>query len=235
MRDSVRLASDEFVSTHRKSEPGPPITLGNPAAARVRLIVCCLDWRHQANPTRPRRQGATAPRRPCRIGESGLVCSQCRIGGSPAPPLARSEVFAELKWEKRCPTSDTARIRSHLSDNSSGLRRVSYPPAPTPPCEDFSLCNLSAAGLRLSAVHAFGIVHRRTYRPPSCSATSSFSTPSIPRGRGTAASGLCTKVSEIFSGFHQTPVGPHDHEDGVGPICEQEHGSKQSTPVDVLK
>ena len=133
-----------------------------------------------------------------------LVCSQCRIGGSPAPPLARSEVFAELKWEKRCPTSDTARIRSHLSDNSSGLRRVSYPPAPTPPCEDFSLCNLSAAGLRLSAVHAFGIVHRRTYRPPSCSATSSFSTPSIPRGRGTAASGLCTKVSEIFSGFHQT-------------------------------
>ena len=55
-----------------KSEPGPPITLGNPAAVRVRLIVCCLDWRHQANPTRPRRQGATAPRRPCRIGESGL-------------------------------------------------------------------------------------------------------------------------------------------------------------------
>jgi hypothetical protein len=31
------------------SHPGPPMTLGN-AAARVRLIVWCLDCRHQVEP-----------------------------------------------------------------------------------------------------------------------------------------------------------------------------------------
>jgi hypothetical protein len=124
MRDSVRLASDEFVSTHRKSEPGPPITLGNPAAARVRLIVCCLDWRHQANPTRPRRQGATAPRRPCRIGESGLCARSVASAEAQHRRLARSEVFAELKWEKRCPTSDTARIRSNSRCTTRFRRKI---------------------------------------------------------------------------------------------------------------
>jgi hypothetical protein len=33
-----------------KSEPGPPITLGNIAAARVRLIVWCRDCGHQVEP-----------------------------------------------------------------------------------------------------------------------------------------------------------------------------------------
>jgi hypothetical protein len=33
-----------------KSEPGPPMTLGNAAAARVRLIVWCLDCQHQVEP-----------------------------------------------------------------------------------------------------------------------------------------------------------------------------------------
>jgi hypothetical protein len=33
-----------------KSEPGPPMTLGNAAAAHVRLIVWCLDCRHQVEP-----------------------------------------------------------------------------------------------------------------------------------------------------------------------------------------
>ena len=40
-------------------------------------------------------------------------------------------------------------------------------------------------------------------------------------GRG----GLCRRV-------HQTAVGRHDHEYCVGPICEQDHGSKQPTPVE---
>jgi len=53
------------------------------------------------------------------------------------------------------------------------------PPAPTRHAEFFS-CSLSAAGLRLSAFHAFSIVHRRMYRSPSSSATYSFSTPRIP-------------------------------------------------------
>jgi hypothetical protein len=30
------------------------MTLGNAAAARVRLIVWCLDCRHQSSPTRPK-------------------------------------------------------------------------------------------------------------------------------------------------------------------------------------
>jgi hypothetical protein len=33
-----------------KSQPGPPMTLGNAPAARVRLIVWCLDCGHQVEP-----------------------------------------------------------------------------------------------------------------------------------------------------------------------------------------
>ena len=33
-----------------KSQPGPPITLGSAAAARVRLIVWCKACRHQVEP-----------------------------------------------------------------------------------------------------------------------------------------------------------------------------------------
>ena len=33
-----------------KSEPGSPMTLGNAAAARVRLIVWCKDCQHQVEP-----------------------------------------------------------------------------------------------------------------------------------------------------------------------------------------
>jgi hypothetical protein len=33
-----------------KSEPGPPMTLGGAAAARVRFIVWCLECRYQVEP-----------------------------------------------------------------------------------------------------------------------------------------------------------------------------------------
>jgi hypothetical protein len=33
-----------------KSEAGPPMTLGNAAAGRVRLTVWCKDCRHQVEP-----------------------------------------------------------------------------------------------------------------------------------------------------------------------------------------
>ena len=33
-----------------KSEPGPPVMLGNAAAAHVRLIVWCKECRHQVEP-----------------------------------------------------------------------------------------------------------------------------------------------------------------------------------------
>jgi hypothetical protein len=66
-----------------KSEPGPPMTLGNAAAAHVRLIVWCLPpGSHAAapgagiaaielSPIPPKWRGDTAPRRPFLIGASG--------------------------------------------------------------------------------------------------------------------------------------------------------------------
>jgi hypothetical protein len=57
-----------------KSQPGSPMTLGNAAAARVRLIVWCKDCRHQIEPDpaeMAQRYGATAPKLLCPIGESG--------------------------------------------------------------------------------------------------------------------------------------------------------------------
>ena len=56
---------------------GPLMTLGNAAAARVRLIVWCLDCRHQVEPdpaAMAERYGAemTVP-----DWHERLVCSQC--------------------------------------------------------------------------------------------------------------------------------------------------------------
>jgi hypothetical protein len=60
-----------------KSEPGPPMTLGGAAAARVRLIVWCKDCSHQVEPDpaeMAQRYGAemTVPDWAAR-----LVCGQC--------------------------------------------------------------------------------------------------------------------------------------------------------------
>jgi hypothetical protein len=60
-----------------KSEPGPPMTLGNAAAARVRLIVWCKDCNHQIEPDpaeMAQRYGAatTVP-----DWRERLICSQC--------------------------------------------------------------------------------------------------------------------------------------------------------------
>ncbi len=60
-----------------KSQPGPPMTLGNAAAAHVRLIVWCLDCRHQVEPDAAEmaeRYGAetTVPE-----WHHRLVCSEC--------------------------------------------------------------------------------------------------------------------------------------------------------------
>jgi hypothetical protein len=56
---------------------GPPMTLGNAAAARVRLIVSCLDCRHQVEPDpaeMAERYGAemTVP-----DWHERLVCGEC--------------------------------------------------------------------------------------------------------------------------------------------------------------
>jgi len=60
-----------------KSEPGPPMTLGGAAAARVRLIVWCKDCQHQVEPDpaeMARRYGAETPVPDWR---ERLICSQC--------------------------------------------------------------------------------------------------------------------------------------------------------------
>lgn len=60
-----------------KSEPGPPMTLGGVAAARVRLIVWCRDCRHQVEPDPAEmaaRYGATTSVLDWR---DRLVCSKC--------------------------------------------------------------------------------------------------------------------------------------------------------------
>jgi Zn finger protein HypA/HybF involved in hydrogenase expression len=60
-----------------KSEPGPPMTLGNAAAARVRLIVWCKDCRHQVEPDpadMAQRYGAETPVPDWR---QRLICSKC--------------------------------------------------------------------------------------------------------------------------------------------------------------
>ena len=59
------------------SYSGPPMTLGNAAAARVRLIVWCKDCRHQVEPDpaeQAERYGAetTVP-----DWRDRLVCSDC--------------------------------------------------------------------------------------------------------------------------------------------------------------
>ena len=43
------------------------------------------------------------------------------------------------------------------------------------------------------------------------------------------------RVSAVMASgrrVHQTAVGRHDHEDRVGPVCEQDHGSQQRTPIE---
>ena len=60
-----------------KSEPGPPMTLGNAAAARVRLIVWCKDCNHQIEPDpaeMAQRYGAETSVPDWR---ERLICSQC--------------------------------------------------------------------------------------------------------------------------------------------------------------
>jgi hypothetical protein len=47
------------------------MTLGNAAAARVRLIVWCKDCRHQIEPDAAEMAQRYGAERPCPIGESG--------------------------------------------------------------------------------------------------------------------------------------------------------------------
>jgi len=60
-----------------KSEPSPPMTLGNAAVARVRLIVPCKACQHHVEPDpaeMAQRYGAETPVSDWR---ERLVCSKC--------------------------------------------------------------------------------------------------------------------------------------------------------------
>jgi hypothetical protein len=82
-RLSIRVATRQNVD-HRyqnarlmKTPPGPPMTLGNAAAARVRLIVWCKACSHQVEPDPAelaRQYGADLP---VRDWCERLVCSKC--------------------------------------------------------------------------------------------------------------------------------------------------------------
>jgi hypothetical protein len=76
-----------------KSEPGPPMTLGNAAAARVRLIVWRKDCRHQIEPDpaeMPARYGAETPVLDWR---ERLVCSP------PRQPAGRYGGASEMRLQ----------------------------------------------------------------------------------------------------------------------------------------
>jgi Zn finger protein HypA/HybF involved in hydrogenase expression len=58
-----------------KSKSGPPMTLGNAAAARIRLIIWCRDCRHQVEPAEmSKRYG---PETTVPDWRNRLVCSRC--------------------------------------------------------------------------------------------------------------------------------------------------------------
>jgi hypothetical protein len=85
-----------------KSEPGPLMTLGNAAAARVRLIVWCQECRHQVEPDPAEQAQRYGPEVTVLDWRERPVCSKCgsrhvdmlvtgRSGAEsrepPAPPL----------------------------------------------------------------------------------------------------------------------------------------------------
>ena len=56
---------------------GPPMTLGNAAAARVRLIVWCLDCRHQVEPDPAEMAERYGAEMSVLDWRTRLLCSQC--------------------------------------------------------------------------------------------------------------------------------------------------------------
>ena len=59
------------------SEPGSPMTLGNAAAARVRLIVWCKDCRHQVEPDPAEMAQQYGAETTVPDWSARLVCSRC--------------------------------------------------------------------------------------------------------------------------------------------------------------
>jgi len=60
-----------------KSEPGPPLTLGNAAAARVQLIVWCKGCQHQVEPDPAEMAARYSAETPVLDWRERPVCAKC--------------------------------------------------------------------------------------------------------------------------------------------------------------
>lgn len=60
-----------------KSAPGAAMTLGDPTAARVRLIVWCLDCRHQVEPDPAEMAERCGTEMTVPDWQKRLVCGRC--------------------------------------------------------------------------------------------------------------------------------------------------------------
>jgi hypothetical protein len=60
-----------------KSQPGPPMTLGGAAAARVRFIVWCKDCQHQVEPDPGEMAQRYGTATTVLDWSARLVCSRC--------------------------------------------------------------------------------------------------------------------------------------------------------------
>ena len=74
-RDRVRKAPQRPRAL--KSEPGPPMTLGNAAAAKVRLIVWCKSCQHQVEPDPAEMAERYGAETAVPDWRERLVCSRC--------------------------------------------------------------------------------------------------------------------------------------------------------------
>src|SRR5271169_2037007 len=88
----------------RTPTTAPPMTLGNAAAARVRLIIWCLDCRHQVEPDPAEiaeRYGATVT---LLDWHHRLVCSECgsRRVDMVVTGTERADGLTELRAALRC-------------------------------------------------------------------------------------------------------------------------------------
>jgi hypothetical protein len=76
-RISARGLQALAISHVMKSTPGPPMTLDNAAAARVRLIVWCRACRRQVEPDPAEQAQRYGAEMPVLEWRERLVCSQC--------------------------------------------------------------------------------------------------------------------------------------------------------------
>ena len=66
-----------LLTSAMNSYSGPPMTLGNAASARVRLIVWCKECLHQVEPDPTDQAERYGPEMPVLEWRDRLVCSKC--------------------------------------------------------------------------------------------------------------------------------------------------------------